>query len=662
MCPLRPVHALLRPDLRRPVHRAVRPGRRRAGRHRRGGGLSLSVLREHHPNLSGRRPDGDPVPIRGPPLRPDERRHRLPALRLRLQHQARHPPRRGRPASRARQLRRQRRVALRQGALRLPVPRRAQPDLHAASARARARAGVVRRGLRRDRRVGERRARRLHRGRPAHRRGRLRPVEAGPHGVSNQRRRLATDGGQRRRRRSVCRDAGTLARDLSRRGGGAGDPPRGARRRAGAPHPAPPDPQGGPRGCAGVRDPSSPHAPRGRRGAHPVRARRGVGAASPDRRGAGRRSRGRPGRGGDAVVGRGGDRDRRAAAGRRPARGGGGRRPRDEDEGRVRVRAPARERPRGPAGGAGARAPAGRPQDRRRRRTRRGGGGLGRPDPLGAGPCDGRHPPRGRRPRDRGAVPRRRRPAPRSPRRGAGAPGARERAAHGRAGPRARGARAIHRPVPFDRRLHGEGRPLHRLGGPRAAPPARAPSPRHRAGGLGDLRRAGAGDGRRPRLRDAGCPAGGVRRAPCTARRRGLRLRLGGHARRGVVVGRGSARAVQLPAARRRGPPVRARGGAEGCARGAGVRGGPSPGRRPDRPGRGSAGRDRDGGRRGRPPRPRHRAGGRRLGLRAVQPAGPLREHAAVRGVHGARDAGAGGRLLAGRRGFVAAGIRGGES
>ena len=81
-------------------------------------------------------------------------RHRVPALQRGLQHQARHAARRGRAAARARQPRGQRRVALRQGPVRVPVPGRAGPDHDAADPRSRAGAGVVRRGADRGRRRG----------------------------------------------------------------------------------------------------------------------------------------------------------------------------------------------------------------------------------------------------------------------------------------------------------------------------------------------------------------------------------------------------------------------------------------------------------------------------------------------------------------------------
>ena len=76
-------------------------------------------------------------------------RHRVPALQRRLQHQARHAPRRGRAAAGARQPRGERRLALRQRAVRVPVPRRPRPRYDPADPRPRAGAGVVRRGARR---------------------------------------------------------------------------------------------------------------------------------------------------------------------------------------------------------------------------------------------------------------------------------------------------------------------------------------------------------------------------------------------------------------------------------------------------------------------------------------------------------------------------------
>ena len=69
---VRAVHPVLRPDLGRPVHRAVRP-RRRPSRSSiaPGRGLPVSPFSgQHHPDLSGRRADGDDVPVRRAAVRP----------------------------------------------------------------------------------------------------------------------------------------------------------------------------------------------------------------------------------------------------------------------------------------------------------------------------------------------------------------------------------------------------------------------------------------------------------------------------------------------------------------------------------------------------------------------------------------------------------------
>ena len=95
----------------------------------------------------------DAVPVRRPAVRSVVRRLGLPALLGRLQHPGRHPARGGRAPSGARQLRGERRVGLRQGPVRVPVPRRARAHHDAADPGPRPGAGLVRRGADADRRV-----------------------------------------------------------------------------------------------------------------------------------------------------------------------------------------------------------------------------------------------------------------------------------------------------------------------------------------------------------------------------------------------------------------------------------------------------------------------------------------------------------------------------
>ena len=123
---------------------------------RRRRGLPLAVQREHGADLPGRRAHRHALPVRRAAVRPLDGRHRVPALQRRLQHEAGHAPRRGRAAARARQPRGERRLALRQGAVRVPVPGRARPGDHAPDPRSRAGAGVVRRGADGRRRAGAR--------------------------------------------------------------------------------------------------------------------------------------------------------------------------------------------------------------------------------------------------------------------------------------------------------------------------------------------------------------------------------------------------------------------------------------------------------------------------------------------------------------------------
>ena len=115
--PVRPVHAVLRPDRRRPVHRPRRARGAAAGRHLRGAAVRVLLLGQHGPDLSGgsahRRGIPLPVPSVRPRLHPDD----LRALRERLR-PAHRPPARDPAAPDGRQRPgRQRGVELRQGAM-----------------------------------------------------------------------------------------------------------------------------------------------------------------------------------------------------------------------------------------------------------------------------------------------------------------------------------------------------------------------------------------------------------------------------------------------------------------------------------------------------------------------------------------------------------------
>ena len=98
--PLPALHPVLRGDRRRQVHRPDGPLlrradqrlprrllRRRADRRRRGRRrpgrrpVQLVLLRQHHPDLPGRRADRRAVPVPGPPVRPGLLAERLRALR-----------------------------------------------------------------------------------------------------------------------------------------------------------------------------------------------------------------------------------------------------------------------------------------------------------------------------------------------------------------------------------------------------------------------------------------------------------------------------------------------------------------------------------------------------------------------------------------------------
>ena len=96
---VRPLHPLLQPDRGRPDDRADRARRAPAGRHRRGRPVRVVLLREHHPDLPGRRADLGGVPLPLPPLRPGLVALGVRALRGRLRDPHRPPARQGHAAA-----------------------------------------------------------------------------------------------------------------------------------------------------------------------------------------------------------------------------------------------------------------------------------------------------------------------------------------------------------------------------------------------------------------------------------------------------------------------------------------------------------------------------------------------------------------------------------
>ena len=115
------LHPLRRRDRRRPVHRAGRARRPAADRHRRRRAVPLLLLRQHHPDLPGRRADQRGVPLPLAPLRPRLHAQRRRARRLRRGHPRRPPSRQGHAPPRRQRPRGQRGVDQRQGPLRLPL-------------------------------------------------------------------------------------------------------------------------------------------------------------------------------------------------------------------------------------------------------------------------------------------------------------------------------------------------------------------------------------------------------------------------------------------------------------------------------------------------------------------------------------------------------------
>ena len=440
-------------------------------------------------------------------------------------------------------------MALRQGPVRVPVPRRARAGHHAADPRPRIGAGVVRRGAHRDRGVVRGQARRVPHRRSADGRGLLRALQARTHRLRYER-----PGSPPRRRRRVRRGDDRVAglphgrRDLRRRGAGEGHPGRGARCRARGPDPAPAIAEGRPARREDLR-PSSPADPAARcRRAHPVPAGRGAGRRLAPTDG----YQGSAGRGGSRWIG-----DRRTAPGRlrQPRLGRRG----DRRVGRraVRLRHPSRERPWRARGRCPSIALAG--GSRVRPRGGAGGGGVG----VGADHRRRRgaqlvgHPRGVRRSGRRRVVPDRRRSASRLPRRRPGDASAPERRAHGRAVARAGHPRAVRRRVPPGGGVPGEGGARHHVGRAQPADPSDPWRGRHRTSGLGDLREPRVGCRRRPGIRDARrAPRGdGQAAGSASLARTGDRR----HRTERAADPGGLAAPLHVPPAGRRGPTVRAR-------------------------------------------------------------------------------------------------------
>lgn len=118
----------------RPDDRAARTRCAPAGRHRRGRPLRVLLLRQHHPDLPGRRPHLGRVPVPLPPLRPRLLPERVRALCGRLRDPDRPPPRQGAAPDGRRGPRGQRGMGLRQGPLRVPLRTAAGPADHPARA------------------------------------------------------------------------------------------------------------------------------------------------------------------------------------------------------------------------------------------------------------------------------------------------------------------------------------------------------------------------------------------------------------------------------------------------------------------------------------------------------------------------------------------------
>ena len=211
---VRALHPLLRPDRRRPVHRADRARRAAAGRHRRGRAVRVVLLRQHRPDLPGRRADRRRLPVPVAPVRPGlHARASASTAPSGCAHAHRPPPRQGHAPAGRRRPGGQRGVELRQGPLGVPLrhaPATGSPPRWSATSDGELRAGVLAGGARASRpracarpRRGRRRGARR---RPADRRGRLRVRQVRPGRAGHQRHRLpgpaALRGGGRLPRRA----------------------------------------------------------------------------------------------------------------------------------------------------------------------------------------------------------------------------------------------------------------------------------------------------------------------------------------------------------------------------------------------------------------------------------------------------------------------------
>ena len=160
-----------------------------------GRAVPLLLLRQHHPDLPGRRPHQRRLPVPVAPVRPRLDAVRRRARRLRLGHPRRPPARQGHAPARRRRPRGQRGVDHRQGPLLLHLddarttacatPLVRNEDRRAGAGLVAGRAGRRRPRAGRRRRRGRRAARR-----PPDRRGRLRLQHVRAHGAAHQRHRL----------------------------------------------------------------------------------------------------------------------------------------------------------------------------------------------------------------------------------------------------------------------------------------------------------------------------------------------------------------------------------------------------------------------------------------------------------------------------------------
>ena len=162
--PLLPLHPLQRVGCRGRTARRDQPRRPVGDRDLRGRAVRRPLLGQRDGALPGRRAHLDAVPVRSAAVGDPERAHRVRALPGRLQHDRDDTRGQGQAHPLAQPSRGRRRLAVRQGPLRLLAPRRARPD-HGAAREGRAaplRGALVGRRAR-PRRAAAARRRRLHR-------------------------------------------------------------------------------------------------------------------------------------------------------------------------------------------------------------------------------------------------------------------------------------------------------------------------------------------------------------------------------------------------------------------------------------------------------------------------------------------------------------------